>query len=96
MTETCYLVRRASVSAGAAFELVARGALELDFSLRTELEAVRRLMARYEDAGVSLADACLVRMSELHPRCQVMTTDRDFLVYRRESRRAIPLLAPFS
>ncbi len=95
MTEACYLVGRASVRAGAVFELVARGALELDFSLSPEIEAVRRLMARYEDAGISLADACLVRMSELHPRCQVMTTDRDFLVYRRDGRRTIPLLAPF-
>jgi hypothetical protein len=44
---------------------------------------------------MSLADACLVRMSELTERCQVFTTDRDFLVYRRKGRHLIPLLAPF-
>lgn len=95
MTEVCYLVGRAGVGADAVLELFARGVLKLDFSLGTELEAVGRFMARYEDIRISLADACLVRMSELTPRCQVMTIDRDFLVFRRDRRRAIPLLAPF-
>ena len=44
---------------------------------------------------MNLADACLVRMAEVHERCQVFTTDRDFLVYRRKGRSMIPLLAPF-
>lgn len=95
MTETCYLVGRAGVGPDAALEMLARDALRLEFSLNAELDAVAKLMARYSDAGISLADACLVRMSELTPRCQVMTVDRDFLVYRREGRRTIPLLAPF-
>jgi len=45
---------------------------------------------------MSLADACLVRMAEVHPHCQVLTTDRDFLVYRRHGRHVIPVLAPFT
>jgi rRNA-processing protein FCF1 len=44
---------------------------------------------------MSLADACLVRMAEMTNRCQVFTTDRNFLVYRRKGRGIIPLLAPF-
>ncbi len=44
---------------------------------------------------MSLADACLVRMAELSDSCQVFTTDKDFLVYRRRGRQVIPLLAPF-
>lgn len=95
MTETCYLAGRAGAGADAALEMLARDALRLEFSLNAELDAVAKLMARYSDLGISLADACLVRMSELTPRCQVMTVDRDFLVYRREGRRTIPLLAPF-
>jgi len=43
----------------------------------------------------SWADACLVRMAELNDNCQVFTTDKDFLVYRRKGRSLIPLLAPF-
>jgi hypothetical protein len=76
-------------------DLAKRGALKVVFALDDEMESISRLMSRYEDDGISLADACLVRMSEIHPRCQVMTIDRDFLIYRREGRRTIPLIAPF-
>ena len=44
---------------------------------------------------MDLADACLVRMSELFEDCRVLTVDTDFKVYRRHGRQVIPLLAPF-
>jgi predicted nucleic acid-binding protein len=53
------------------------------------------LLRKYADVPMSVADACLVRMAELAGNCQVFTTDRDFLVYRRSGRQVIPLLAPF-
>ena len=74
---------------------MARGGLKVDFPLAAEIDPIRRLMARYRDAGISLANACLVRMSEIHSRCQVMTNDRNFLIYRRDGRRTTPLIAPF-
>jgi hypothetical protein len=43
---------------------------------------------------MSLADACLVRMSELAPRAAVLTLDGDFRVYRRNGRQAIPVIMP--
>jgi hypothetical protein len=44
---------------------------------------------------MDLADACVVRMSELTRQCRVFTLDRrDFAVYRRNGRNVIPLLAP--
>ena len=42
----------------------------------------------------SLADACLVRMSELHDRARIFTLDSDFRTYRRHSRQVIPLIFP--
>ena len=54
-----------------------------------------RLLRKYADQPMSLADACLVRMAEIAGSCRVFTTDRDFLVYRRGGRQIIPLLAPF-
>lgn len=42
-----------------------------------------------------LADLCIIRMSELHPRHSVLTVERtDFRVYRRNKREAIPLVCP--
>ena len=43
---------------------------------------------------MSLADACLVRMSELVEDCTVLTLDSDFRIYRRNRRKSIPVLMP--
>lgn len=53
------------------------------------------LAARYADRRPDLADLCLIRLSELHPRHPVITTDlADFRVYRRGRREVIPLIHP--
>ncbi len=77
--------------------LVQRGDLRLDpaFSLAAELEPVLALCAKYADQPMDLADACLVRMTELTVRCKVWTVDRaDFTTYRRHTRQAIPCEFP--
>lgn len=71
------------------------GIIRLDFSVEENRADVLNLLRKYADQPMSLADACLVRMAELHDNCQIFTTDRDFLVYRRKGRGVIPLLAPF-
>jgi predicted nucleic acid-binding protein len=53
-------------------------------------------MRKYRDVPMSLADACLVRMSEVYSNGTVFTLDSDFRVYRRNGRQAIPLLSPGS
>ena len=71
------------------------GIIRLDFSMAENRADVLNLLRKYADQPMSLADACLVRMAELNENCQVFTTDKDFLVYRRKGRGVIPLLAPF-
>ena len=92
LSEAAYLVRDLHGGPEAVLELVARGVVAPTFRLVDEISAVRTLVKRY---GRDLADACLVRMAELSDKCQVFTTDKDFLVYRRKGRGVIPLLAPF-
>ena len=60
----------------------------------SEAAALHALMTKYRSVPMSLADACLVRMSELDARASVMTVDRDFRVYRRSGRGVIPVLMP--
>jgi hypothetical protein len=53
------------------------------------------LAAKYADSPMDLADACIVRMSELHRHCKVWTVDRaDFLAYRRHGRQPVPCEFP--
>jgi uncharacterized protein len=64
------------------------------FDCASQLEHLHDLALRYADRSPDLADLCLIRMSELHPRHTVITVDEDFRVYRRNKREAIPLLCP--
>jgi hypothetical protein len=41
-----------------------------------------------------LADACLVRMAEVLPQSTVLTLDRDFRLYRKSGRHAVPVIMP--
>jgi predicted nucleic acid-binding protein len=76
-------------------QLVVRGDLILDFDLADEANAVLDLLHKYRDRSMDLADACLVRMSELEPRCKIWTVDKaDFQVYRRHGRHAVPCEFP--
>lgn len=77
--------------------LVQRGDLILEpgFSLGQELGAVLTLAAKYADRPMDLADACIVRMTELTQRCKVWTVDRsDFAAYRRHGRQLVPCEFP--
>jgi len=56
-------------------------------------QGVLRLLRKYADMPMS-ADACLVRMIEIHRDASVLTLDQDFVAYRRNGRERIPLLAP--
>ncbi|MBE0544896.1 MAG: hypothetical protein IH623_26455 [Verrucomicrobia bacterium] len=51
-------------------------------------------MRRYRNVPMSLADATLVRLSELHRDCRVFTLDADFRIYRRHGNKVIPVLIP--
>lgn len=72
-------------------EMVARGVIRLDFKLSEEIDLVTRLMKKYDDIPMSLADACLVRMSELN-YSKVFTFDGDFQIYRHKVDQNIPLI----
>ncbi len=74
--------------------LLRRGIAFPRFNLDAELQPVLRLMDKYADVPMSLADACLVRMTEICADPVLVTTDSDFLIYRRHSRQVIPCLLP--
>jgi uncharacterized protein len=75
-------------------QLLRRGHLRLALNLSDELERVLDLRTRYANVPMSLADACIVRMSETLPDPTVVTTDTDFRIYRRHGRDTIPVLLP--
>src|SRR5262249_53065818 len=75
-------------------ELLQRRTVIIDFVLDANIQSVIHLMRKYSNIPMSLADACLVRMSEILSDVVVLTTDSDFRIYRRHSRQVIPSEIP--
>ena len=94
ITEACYLLRKTPGGPQQVLGLVEAGHLELRFSLVEEAGFVRRLMQKYKDIPMAIADGCIVRMSELIEDAAVFTVDSDFRIYRRHGRSTIPLIIP--
>lgn len=94
LSETIYLVNCDRTVLAKLCSFLEEGYLELAFDLPAERRNVFELMQRYHEVPMSLADACLVRMSELMPRSVVFTVDSDFRIYRRQRRQMIRTIMP--
>jgi predicted nucleic acid-binding protein len=80
---------------GAIVEIIQSKEIILAFDLADQTAGVLALLKKYGDRQMDLADACIVRMTELMRDCRVVTLDRaDFSVYRRNGRELISLIAP--
>jgi hypothetical protein len=51
-------------------------------------------MQKYADLPMTLADACLVHMTEALADPVLLTTDTDFRIYRRRNRQIVPCVMP--
>jgi uncharacterized protein len=94
LIEACFLMQRNRGNPRTILQAVQRGIIKVDFTLANESTSLEALLERYADTPMSLADACLVRMSELFHSSCVFTLDTDFKKYRRNRRQVIPLLTP--
>lgn len=96
LSEAMFLLPHARRGIPTLLGFLREGLVHVSFDLDENLEAVVHLIEKYQDTPMSLADACLVRMSELHDRSRVFTLDSDFRLYRRHGRQSIPLIYPKS
>lgn len=94
LTETIYLLARYSRAQDALFDLLQNGALNVAFRIEDHVRELRRLLQKYRDTPMSLADACVVRMAEIHDRHAVLTLDSDFSIYRKHGRVPLSLIQP--
>ena len=92
LSEAFHLLGKRGAPALAA--LLRRRAVVCAFRLGEDVEEVLKLMQKYADVPMSLADACLVRMTEALADPVLATTDTDFGIYRRHSRQSIPCVLP--
>jgi uncharacterized protein len=79
---------------GLVLEMISEELIQLDFVCNDHPAHLAALAKRYKDRKPDLADLCLIRMSELHPKHSVITVDEDFRFYRRNKREVIPVISP--
>ena len=92
--EACFLLRSLPIGIKRLLSWVESGMIRTSFRLDAESQSVSELMTRYSNVPMSLADACLVRMSVLHAGSIIFTIDSDFRIYRQHGRRVIPTIMP--
>lgn len=94
LTEAAFLLKREGCDTDALFALLERGVVRIAIAVEREQADLRALMRRYRNRPMSLAAACLVRLSEIHASAEVVTLDGDFRIYRRHGNKVIPVRMP--
>ncbi|MBA7554068.1 hypothetical protein ES705_46680 [subsurface metagenome] len=94
LSESCFLLGSLDGGQITVLELLQRSVLHIPFTMIEHANQLNWLLQKYSNVPMSLADACLVRMSELYSESLVLTLDSDFNVYRKNKRQVIPVLSP--
>lgn len=95
ISEACFLTRGIKQGRESILEMLDRDLIRCEFNLNNEAKAIKTLITTYNNVPMSLADACLVRMSELFEDASLLTIDSDFEIYRKNKRRIIHCITPF-
>ena len=94
VSEACFLLTGSSGGIDQVMQLLQRKILMISFHLDEHIDSVKKLLLKYRSVPMSLADACLVKRSELHSNSFVFTLDSDFNLYRKNERHVIPIISP--
>jgi predicted nucleic acid-binding protein len=94
VAESCYLLRRLPGAAEAVLENVVKGAVRIPFELTGAARQIQRILRKYQDQEIDLADACLIHLAGEVRSGAILTLDSDFDVYRWGGNRPFERLLP--
>ena len=92
IAEACYLLRALRGAPEAVVSNVGNGVFQIPIRLADQAVSVEKLLRKYRDVPMDLADACLVDLADRLDAGRILTLDRDFEIYRWRSRRKFELL----
>ena len=82
IAESCYLVRDVEGAAEAILHSVETREFLIPVTLSEAALPVRRIMAKYRDRNIDLADAFLIHLANEFSTGEILTVDSDFQIYR--------------
>lgn len=92
VAEACHLLRRVHGAPEAVIKNIANGVFQTPVRLVDRATSIEKLLKKYRDVPMDLADACLVDLADQINTGQILTLDSDFEIYRWRSRRKFELL----
>jgi predicted nucleic acid-binding protein len=96
ISESCYLLRHLPGAAEAIIANVSEGIFQIPFHLSRSAPGIPKILRKYRDREVDLADACLIWLATELRTGRILTLDSDFRVYRWAGNRHFDLLLPLS
>jgi predicted nucleic acid-binding protein len=94
IAESCYLLRSVKGASEQILANVAAGIFQMPIPLSSAAGSVARILAKYADREIDLADACLIHLATELSVGDIFTLDRDFHVYRWGRNQPFKLLIP--
>lgn len=96
ITECSHLLRRVHGAPEAVLDNVATGLFQIPLQLKMAADGVQKIIRKYHDREVDLADACLVHLANALDTGDILTLDRDFEVYRWGANKKFRFLVDLS
>lgn len=94
IAEACYLTRSLLGAPEAILQNVADGTFQIPIQLSRSASAIQRIMTKYRDQDIDLADACLIHLASELRTGDILTLDNDFRVYRWGANRRFSSILP--
>jgi uncharacterized protein len=92
IVESYFLLRHLDGAMEAILENLRQRIFQIPFNLVDRAAEVERLLKKYVDVPMALADACLVDLATQTGSGRILTLDGDFKIYRWGKNRAFELL----
>lgn len=95
ITESCYLLRGIPGAAEAVLHSVVSRDFLIPFGLSESAMGVHRILSKYRDRHIDLADAVLIHLANEFNAGEILTVDRDFEIYRWGRNNSFRTLVPW-
>ena len=92
VTEVLYLLDFNQNAQLDCLEWIYRGGVEIFPIKENDMKRIRELMKKYKDVPMDFADACLVHAAERLNISEIVTIDKDFLIYRIGGRKKFKII----
>lgn len=94
LSEVLHLLDGAEQGIESFVEFLERDTVRVPSSYPDHVDRLNNLLLAYADQSMSLVDACLVCMAEDESASELVTTDRDFHVYRMSADEPLDVILP--